>query len=460
MSYVVPGGRATICHLARSFSQQAFERDVLIWTDGYVTDVRYPAFFYKEMQPLWLSCLGAFGGFAVPDVGRAFALCELGCGVGLNLLVSAACHPHSRFVGIDFNDEHLQVARGAARYCGINNVEFIHCDFGGLPRDTGPTFDFVTSHGVWSWISPEQRAALLEAASASLRAGGLFYLHYMCHPGSTDLAPLQHLLKLCAHHMPGPSTRKVTAGMMLLQTMAQAGAMEAGSAMARHIRNMSLRDPADLAHEFLGDHWEPQHSANVHQEAAAAGFSYVCSGDVFNNIDVSLSIPGAMQDLVRKTAAPALAETLKDMTRGAHQRMDLFQKGPVALDARDRIKAIENMRFCRLPGAPHRGPVSFETPIGPITGGAEVFTPLLECLARAAVVPGSRLGALPPFADNPGAFLQAMQLLMMAQSAHPAISEPVQDERIALLSRWFGQEGIQLTIVPECATAIAGSPVA
>jgi hypothetical protein len=48
----------------------------------------------------------------------------------------------------------------------------------------------------------------------------------------------------------------------------------------------------------------------------------------------------------------------------------------------------------------------------------------------------------------------------MAQSAHPAISEPVQDERIALLSRWFGQEGIQLTIVPECATAIAGSPVA
>lgn len=34
-------------------------------TDGYTTDVSYPAFFYKEMQPLWLSSVALLLGFTL-----------------------------------------------------------------------------------------------------------------------------------------------------------------------------------------------------------------------------------------------------------------------------------------------------------------------------------------------------------------------------------------------------------
>ncbi|WP_260929501.1 class I SAM-dependent methyltransferase [Novosphingobium sp. 9] len=431
----------------------------MTWTDGYIDDVRYPAFFYKEMQPLWLATVAGFLGFTAPDPQGSFTLCELGCGLGVNLLVSAACHPQARFVGIDFNGEHLAFARTAAERCGLDNVEFIQADFATFARTNVRTFDFVTSHGVWSWIAPEYRAALLDGASRALNPGGLFHLHYMCHPGSTEMLPLQHLLNLCAHHMPGPSPRRAQTGMMLLQQLVQGGLYADRPAMLAHVANLARREPADLAHEFLTDHWTPQHSVDVHQQVAQAGLTFLGSADVFNNLDVSLSVPGGLQDLVRRTGAPALAETLKDMARGAHQRMDLFQRDAERLGAKPLLDRLRALRFRLLPGAPTQGPVTFTTPIGPVIGPEAVFTPLLECLSSGAAS-GEELLALPVFAGDAGMLLQSLQLLMMQGLAHPvvfetppAVSAAIQT-RAAALSQWFGDNGIALAVLSDCAVAV------
>ena len=36
--------------------------------DGYILDVSYPIFFYKEMQPLWLNSTINFLGFKTPNI--------------------------------------------------------------------------------------------------------------------------------------------------------------------------------------------------------------------------------------------------------------------------------------------------------------------------------------------------------------------------------------------------------
>jgi ubiquinone/menaquinone biosynthesis C-methylase UbiE len=424
----------------------------MTWTDGYISDVGYPAFFYKEMQPAWLATVARFQGFAGPEVSQPFTLCELGCGVGINLLVAAACHREARFVGVDFNEAHVHHAREAANASGIDNVEFVHADFSAFARDNDRTFDFVTSHGVWSWIAPEHQAVLLACAARSLKPGGLFYLHYMCHPGSTDLIPLQHVLNLVAHHMPGPSEHKAQTGLMLLQQLAKDGLFQDRPSMAQHLANIAQRDPADLAHEFLADNWQPQHCVDVHQQAGEAGLTFLGSADVFNNLDASLSIPGKLQRLIGQTRVPALAETLKDMARNAHQRTDLFQKGPIALEP-DAVRAgFEETRFRLLPGAPQRGPIVFATPIGPITGPEAVFDPLLQRLA-AGQASGAELSRLPAFAGNLPRLLQALQLLMMQEIAHPETPVPCED-RALKLSQWFVSKAIALTVIPECATAV------
>lgn len=424
------------------------------WTDGYISDVTYPAFFYKDMQPVWLSTVAAMQGFSAPDVRQPFSLCELGCGVGINLLVAAACHADAHFVGVDFNADHLRAAAKAAAAGGITNIEFVHADFAGFARSNERQFDFMTSHGVWSWIAPQQRDGLLECAARGVKSGGLFYLHYMCHPGSTDLLPLQHLLNLCAHLMPGPSPRKAQTGLKLLQQIAASGLYADRPEMLRHLANMAKRNPADLAHEFLTDHWQPQHSADVHQQVGNAGLALLGSADLFNNLDISLSIPGKLQGLIRQTAVPALAETLKDMARNAHQRMDLFQKDP-ARQSRERfIAGLSETVFHLLPGAPPPGPVSFPTPIGPLTGPEAIFAPLLRRLA-AGPATGAELLRLPAFAGDAPALLQALQLLMMQEIAHPATdAHPAIADRTARLSDWFSRRGIALDIVAECATAV------
>ncbi len=431
---------------------------VMTWTDGYISDVSYPAFFYKEMQPVWLAATARFRGFSAPDTDGSFELCELGCGAGINLLTSAACHPSARFLGVDFDAGQLEVARHAARSCGIENVEFLNADFATFAAENERHFDFITSHGAWSWIAPHHREALLEGAARALEPGGLFYLHYMCHPGSTDLVPLQHLLNLCAHHMPGPSPRRAQTGLKLLRQIADSGIYADQPAMLRHLANMEKRDPADLAHEFLTDHWQPQQSASVHEQVGRSGLSYIGSADAFANLDVSLSVPGQMQALIRRTHVPALAETLKDMARNAHQRMDLFQKEPAPLNREQFNEAIAETVFQLLPDAPRHGPVRFSTPIGPVVGPEEIFTPLLQRLS-AGMASGAELLQLPAFAGETEALLQAVQLLMMQGMAHPVRSgsQPAGDST-SRLSRWFADHGIGLAIIEDCATTVPASP--
>ncbi|WP_420143173.1 class I SAM-dependent methyltransferase [Sphingobium sp.] len=172
------------------------------------------------------------------------------------------------FVGVDFNADHLALARDAATSCGIDNVTFVHADFTTFASTHEGRLDFMTSHGVWSWVPADQRAALLHVAARSLKPGGLFYFHYMLHPGSTDLLPVQHLLNLRAHHMPGPSPRKAETGLKLLQQMADSGLFADRPHMVRHLANMARRAPADLAHEFPTDH---RRGRDFHASVATSG---------------------------------------------------------------------------------------------------------------------------------------------------------------------------------------------
>ncbi|MGC3985556.1 MAG: methyltransferase regulatory domain-containing protein [Pseudorhodoferax sp.] len=420
--------------------------------DGYTTDVDYPAFFYKEMTPVWLAATARLQGFAAPDVARPFRYCELGCGVGVNLLVAAACHPGAQFVGVDANERHLRVARAAAQAAGLANVEFVQGGFGAFAASGPAPFDFMATHGVWSWIAPQHRAGLLACVQAQLAPGGLFYLHYMCHPGSTDLQELQHLLNLFAPHVPGDSARQLQMGLKLLRQLAGRGMFVDRPGVLRHLQVLETEDPRHLAHEFLTDHWQPQHAADVHQQVGALGLDYLGSADAFNNLDVALSIPGQLQAVVRQTRIPALAETLKDMARNSHQRMDLFQRAARPLGRQAHAAQLDATVFQALPGAPAGGAAAFSTPIGPVEVPQALGDAVLQRLA-AGPAPFAELARLPACAGQPAALLQVLQLLLMQESVHPAQAASG-DGRAQALTQWFARNGIALRVLQDRGTAV------
>lgn len=431
-----------------------FRQGLLDRADGYPIDVDFPAFFYKEMAPVWLSCVSRLQGFAAPDVAGPFTYCEAGCGSGINLLVAAACHPDARFVGVDVNDRALRIARAAAQASGLQNIEFVHSGFDEFAGSHPASFDFIATHGVWSWVAPRHQNALLALVEASLKPGGLFYLHYMCHPGSTDLLTIQHFLHLFARQVPGTSAQQVQMGLKLLGQLAGRGLFVDRPDLLRHLDNLGSREPDQLAHEFLTDHWQPQHSVDVHRQLGAVGLSYLGSADVFNNLDVALSIPGQLQGVIRQTGHPALAETLKDMARNTHQRMDLFQREPRPLSPHAYGEQLGSMVFHALPGAPAGGPLAFATPIGPIEAPLAPCNALLQRLATGPATLAD-LARLPAVAGQPALLHQTLQLMLMQAIAHPANpAAAAANHEATALTQWLARNRLSLKVIEACGTAV------
>lgn len=423
--------------------------------DGYTLDTTYPPHFYKEMQPVWLASAVKLLGSDAPDITRPYTYCDLGCGVGLSLLVAAATNPRGHFIGVDFNAEHLNIARNAASFMGLKNIEFIQDDFLSFAQHTALTFDFIVCHGVWSWISPVNQASLLNAVQKTLKDHGVFYLHYMCHPGISQIAPLQNLINQLAHHLPGNSAQSVKTGLALLRNLADSGAgiFVDNPNLEASLASLEKQNASYLAHDFLTDHWQPQYSTDVHRQVASSGVTYLGSANVFENLD-SLSIPGDVQPIIKNLPLVGLKELAKDMARNQHQRTDLFQKSPVYSSATEHLQRLDEIVFTCLPGAPTTGPLVFKTPIGEIPGPAELFSPLLEQLAQN---PASfaELRRFPAFQQDTGLFYQAIQMLMWNGYVHPMRQEHTATEmQVDQLKQWIDANKLTLEPVPHCGTAI------
>ena len=421
--------------------------------DGYVMDVAYPPHFHKEIQPVWLASLVQFLGTAAPDITKPYSYCELGCGMGINLLVAAATNPQGQFVGVDANDKALAVARAAAKSVGLANAHFVHADFAQFAQSNNRFFDLVVSHGVWSWVSPHQQKHILQLVAKFLKPRGLFYLHYMCHPGATPMIPVQALLNDVAKLQPGTSEQKLSAALDFALRLDLAGAFVDQPQLSDKIRALKSKPSSYLAHDFLTDHWSPYHSVDIHRLVAQTGMTYLGSANPFDNLD-NLSVPGAMQPLLAKLASPALRERVKDVARNQHQRTDLFQRAPMPLAQQDLLRQIDALRFQSLPQAPRSGAVEFRTPIGAIQGPQHIFSPLLERLAEG---PASfaELRQLPMFSEALGTLSQSLQMLMWNGTVHPQRPDELGiSNQVGRLKTWIEANQLKLELIRECGTAV------
>lgn len=419
--------------------------------EGYVTDVVYPGRFHAESMPLWLHAVATATGFIAPDLARAYRACELGCGDGLNLLIAAASNPLGHFVGVDFNARHIEIAKALAIEAGLRNIEFVEADFRSLKRDE--RFDFVITHGVWSWVAPDVQQAMLAAIDTLLAPTGLLYLGYMSQPGATVLAPLQRLMREIASPLQGDSVQKASQALGFVVRMAEAGVgyFAENPGARRQLDAMRREHPASLAHEFLSEHWRPQHVAGVMAELARFDLHYIGSATGIENID-ALSLPGNSQRLVQGLPLPA-AETVRDMARNQSLRRDIYQRAPRALNAEQHLAAMDTLRFALLPGAPKAGGLRLQTRIGPIEGPAELFDPVLRAL-QSGPLSFNELRSLPPFRNAPAMLNQVLLVLMDARCVHPLRRDETRAGDPLPLEQRLTVRGTALQVMTELGTAI------
>ncbi len=323
------------------------------WSAGYVSDIEYLPGFYREQAPthLHLACL--INGVQPPDDADGCDYCELGCGSGVTVSLLAAANPQSRFHAIDFHPAHIARANRFAADAGLSNLRFHEASFEEIAAGEGPElpkFDYVTLHGVYSWVSAENRRAIVRFLNRAVKPGGVVYVSYNAQPGWTPLMPLQRLLYEHAglHH--DRSDRLIAKALDFAQALQKAGARVLGDddlfgRMRGETRTQGELDQlVYLAHEYLNGSWQPLYHVDVAKEMAGAKLAYVGSATTFENYP-DLALTAEQRALLDTVPAPALRETFKDYCANRPFRRDVFVRGARRLTVAQRDAALRALGF-------------------------------------------------------------------------------------------------------------------
>jgi SAM-dependent methyltransferase len=354
------------------------------WAEGYVADVEYLPSINREQAAAHMALAALVCGHEPPPLEAGYSYCELGCGHGLTLNLLAAADPGGRFVGIDFNPVHTLQAREFAAKAQLDNISFHEAGFEELLRDGAPylePFDVVAAHGVYSWVSEENRRHIVALLRRYVKPGGMVYLSYNAMPGWAVALPLQRLFLDLASLDPGRSDHKIEAAIKFAVELQQVGGLRADS----HVfledigERLTHGDVRYLAHEYLNQYWSALYFADVARELAEAKLDFAASTALLENFpDLQLS---AGQRALLAKAPTSLRETIGDYCRLQKFRRDLYIRGRRSVSERQRD---ERLRQVRLVLAVARADVSIKMklPVGEVELAAKTYEPVFDALAE------------------------------------------------------------------------------
>ena len=146
----------------------------MTWTAGYNNSIAYTTGYYHEQSPTFLNACLAMQRVSPPSLEK-FTYCELGFGQGLTSLILAATHPNGDFYACDFNPLHVLGASSIRDEARLPNLTLLENSFGDLAQGQVelPMFDYITMHGIISWISDETRTQIMRFLTRYLKPGGV-----------------------------------------------------------------------------------------------------------------------------------------------------------------------------------------------------------------------------------------------------------------------------------------------
>jgi SAM-dependent methyltransferase len=266
------------------------------WTSGYVADIGYTFGYYTELNPLRVKLAFLDAGLSCPEAGTA---CELGFGQGLSTNIHAAA-TNTRWSGTDFNPSQAGFAQELASASGSEAKLFDQAFAEFAKRPDLPDFDFIGLHGIWSWISDDNRKVIVDFIREKLKVGGVLYISYNTQPGWASFAPMRHLLTEHATAMGATGAGIVSRidGALdftdkLLAT--NPNFVRANPSVVDRITGLKAQNKHYLAHEYFNRDWHPMHFATMAQWLAPAKVSYATSANYLDHVDaINLTVCGQL----------------------------------------------------------------------------------------------------------------------------------------------------------------------
>lgn len=394
------------------------------WTAGYVADIGYSSQYYAELNPARLPIALLNAGYAPPRIRTA---CELGFGQGVSVNMHAAAQPDVEWYGNDFNPSHAAFAAGLAEAAGskAHLTDQSFAEF--FARDDLPDFDFIGLHGVWSWISDENRALIVDFLRRKLRVGGIVYISYNTLPGWAAAMPLRQIMAQHAATLsaPGLATEaKVEAALAHVEALfaAEPAYLAANPQLAERFAQMKTLDRRYLAHEYFNRDWKPMYFAEVADMLSSAKLSFACSANYSDMLDDIWMTP-AQKALIDAAPTDLLTQGVRDVIVNQQFRKDIWIKGGETPPARRRMQMLAEQRIVLV--APVESVnMTIELNGRQITLQEEVYKPILNVLSDHRPHSIEKIqSAVAAAGVEPMQVLQAAIVLMATNNVVPARPE-------------------------------------
>ncbi|KVW94198.1 class I SAM-dependent methyltransferase [Thiobacillus denitrificans] len=232
-------------------------------------ELPYDSLPLPETQPDFLAAVARLHGFDAPDPSRARIL-ELGCAQGGNLIPLAWRWPGSDCVGVELSRVQAETGAAFIQALGLPNVRIQHGDLAALPGDLGE-FDYIIAHGVYSWVPPSVRQALLDVCRRHLSPQGIAYISFNVAAGWQALQPLRTaLIERTAANLPAPARFQ-----QALRVLDELQAEWRDPVLLKEIAYLKSAAPSYLFHEYLADLNAPMAFAEFAAQLDTHGLRYV-----------------------------------------------------------------------------------------------------------------------------------------------------------------------------------------
>lgn len=349
------------------------------WTAGYVADIGYTYGYYTELNPLRIKLAFINAGLVCPEIGTA---CELGFGQGLSANIHAAASV-SQWYGTDFNPSQAGFAQELAAASGSNIQLFDQAFAEFAARPDLPEFDFIGIHGIWSWISDENRSVIVNFIRGKLKVGGVLFISYNTLPGWAAFAPMRHLMTVHAdtigadgHGIVSRINGAIEFTDKLLDT--NPSYARVNPQIADRINKIKGHERQYLAHEYFNRDWHPMHFATIADWLKSAKLQFACSAYYLDHIE-TLNLTQDQLAFLKDIPDLMFRESTRDFMVNQQFRKDYWIKGARKLSLLEQAEMLRSQRvMLSTPGSGVTLKVTGS--LGEASMSEDVYNPILDLL--------------------------------------------------------------------------------
>ena len=263
--------------------------DIMTTNTNDVQQTIYSELGYKSMPfpyttPATLEAYGALVGVSAPNPKTARVL-ELGATYGGNIISQALFNPDATFVGIELSQEQVEKGNEVIANAGLTNVSLIQSDIASIGSEIG-TFDYIISHGVYSWVDDGVKDALLRLIDEHLVEDGIAYVSYNTYPGWHTMEEVRQLMmfsnrdKAQFNHKEKVLHGKTIGSIVGSQILKYDNLKERNSKFLGALRSIMQKDEYYVGHDHLEPNNDPVYFYQFNDHLGAHNLTYLCDADL------------------------------------------------------------------------------------------------------------------------------------------------------------------------------------